>query len=218
MTISAGQENAAITLDALRMVRERLGLCTSLGVSNVSFGLPQREHINAAFFTMALQNGLSAAIVNPNSAAMVDAYYAFCALNGTDGQCMDYIGRFSQQETMVKPTASAQVSLHDAIFRGLKESAGSAASALLAEREPLDIINTEMIPALDLVGKDFETGKLFLPQLLMSAEAAKAAFEILRARMSEKGETVKKGKIILATVKGDIHDIGKNIVKVLLEN
>lgn len=218
MTISAGQENAAITLDALRMVRERLGLCTSLGVSNVSFGLPQREHINAAFFTMALQNGLSAAIVNPNSATMVDAYYAFCALIGTDAQCMDYIGRFSQQETAVKPATGTQVPLQEAIFRGLKESAGTAASALLAEREPLDIINTEMIPALDRVGMDFEKGTLFLPQLLMSAEAAKAAFEILRARMTEKGETAKKGKIILATVKGDIHDIGKNIVKVLLEN
>ena len=218
MTISAGQENAAITLEALRMVRERLGLCTSLGVSNVSFGLPQREHINAAFFTMALQNGLSAAIVNPNSTAMADAYYAFCALNGADAQCIDYIGRFSQQEAAAKPVAGTQVPLQEAIFRGLKESAGAAASALLAEREPLDIINAEMIPALDHVGIDFEKGTLFLPQLLMSAEAAKAAFEILRARMSEKGETVKKGKIILATVKGDIHDIGKNIVKVLLEN
>jgi len=218
MTISAGQENAAVTLDALRMVRERLGLCTSLGVSNVSFGLPQREHINAAFFTMALHNGLSAAIVNPNSAAMLDAYYAFCALNGTDTQCADYIGRFSQQEAAAKPAAGTQVPLQEAIFRGMKESAGAAASVLLAEREPLDIINAEMIPALDRVGRDFEKGTLFLPQLLMSAEAAKAAFEVLRTRMSEKGETVKKGKIILATVKGDIHDIGKNIVKVLLEN
>jgi 5-methyltetrahydrofolate--homocysteine methyltransferase len=218
MTISAGQENAAVTLKALRMVRERLGLCTSLGVSNVSFGLPHREHLNAAFFTMALQNGLNAAIINPNSTAMLNAYYAFCALNGTDAQCMDYIGHFSQQEAAAKPDSGTQVSLPEAIYRGLKDSAKTAASALLAEEEPLDIINTEMIPALDRVGVDFEKGTLFLPQLLMSAEAAKAAFEVLRTKMSENGETAKKGKIILATVKGDIHDIGKNIVKVLLEN
>ena len=220
MTISAGQENAAVTLDAVRMIRENLGVHTSLGVSNISFGLPQREHINAAFFTMALQNGLSAAIVNPNSAAMMDAYFAYCALSGADNQCMNYIGRYSGQKIEPSPAAGAagELSLNAAVVKGLKDSARAAAEKLLEAEDPLYIINTQMIPALDQVGKDFEQGVLFLPQLLMSAEAAKSAFEVIRGKMSGKGEQVKKEKIILATVKGDVHDIGKNIVKVLLEN
>ncbi len=219
MTISAGQENAAVTLEALRLIRDRLGLHTSLGVSNISFGLPQREHINAAFFTMALQNGLGAAIVNPNSAAMMDAYYAYCALSGKDEQCTAYIARYSAQKTEAAPPSTAgEISLLDAVVRGLKESAHAAALRLVETEEPLHIINTNMIPALDRVGKDFEQGVLFLPQLLMSAEAAKSAFEVIRGKMTVNGERTKKEKIILATVKGDIHDIGKNIVKVLLEN
>ncbi|MCI1991424.1 MAG: homocysteine S-methyltransferase family protein [Oscillospiraceae bacterium] len=218
MTISAGQRNAAVTLGALRLVRERLGVRMSLGVSNISFGLPGREQINASFFTMAMQNGLSAAIVNPGSKAMMDAYYAFCALSGADGRCMDYISRYSAQSEEKKPAAGSRVSLGDAILKGLKESARLSAQALLKTEDPLHIIHSQMIPALDQAGKGFERGTLFLPQLLMSAEAAKAAFEVLRAEMSEKGESVKNGSVILATVKGDIHDIGKNIVKVLLEN
>lgn len=218
MTISAGQDNAAITLGALRFVHERLGVHTSLGVSNISFGLPKREHINASFFTLAMQNGLSAAIVNPNSAEMMDAYFAFCALSGTDDRCIEYISRFSIQNEEKKPVSENGISLHNAILKGLKESAQLSAKTLLETQDPLDIINSEMIPALDAAGKGFEQGTLFLPQLLMTAEAAKAAFEVLRVKMSEKGEPVKNGKIILATVKGDIHDIGKNIVKVLLEN
>lgn len=218
MTISAGQENATITLEALRLVHERLGVHTSLGVSNISFGLPKREHINASFFTMAMQNGLSAAIVNPNSEAMMDAYFAFCALSGTDDRCIEYISRFSIQNEEKKAVSENGISLHNAILKGLKESAQLSAKTLLETQDPLDIINSEMIPALDEAGKGFEQGTLFLPQLLMSAEAAKAAFEVLRMKMGEKGEPVKNGKIILATVKGDIHDIGKNIVKVLLEN
>ncbi|MBW7572994.1 homocysteine S-methyltransferase family protein [Caproiciproducens faecalis] len=219
MTISAGQENAAVTLEALRLIRDRLGAHTSLGVSNISFGLPQREHINAAFFTMALQNGLGAAIVNPNSAAMMDAYHAYCALSGSDGQCAEYIARYSAQKTeAAPPPAAGEITLLDAVVRGLKESAHAAALKLVETQEPLDIINTQMIPALDRVGKDFEQGVLFLPQLLMSAEAAKSAFEVIRGKMTVNGEQTKKEKIILATVKGDIHDIGKNIVKVLLEN
>ncbi len=216
MTISAGQENAAVTLKALRLIRENLGVHTSLGVSNISFGLPQREHINAAFFTMALQNGLSAAIVNPNSDAMMDAYFAYCALSGSDEKCMDYIGRYAGQKAQAAPVG--ELTLNDAVVKGLKESARITAEKLLATEKPLDIINTQMIPALDKVGKDFEQGVLFLPQLLMSAEAAKSAFEVIRSQMLSKGEQIKKEKIILATVKGDVHDIGKNIVKVLLEN
>ena len=217
MTISAGQENAAVTLAALRLVQEKLGLHTSLGVSNVSFGLPQREIINAAFFNMALQNGVSTAIINPNSAAMMDTYYAYRALNGSDDRCLDYINHYAAQ-TGAPAAAENTLTLKEAILRGLQESAHAAAKQLLALRDPLEIIKTEMVPALDQVGKDFEQGVLFLPQLLMSAEAAKAAFEVLRVQMSAQGQTAKKGKIILATVKGDIHDIGKNIVKVLLEN
>ena len=217
MTISAGQENAAVTLAALRLLREKLGVHTSLGVSNISFGLPQRDNINAAFFVMALQNGLSAAIMNPNSQAMRSACASFCALSGADDRCMDYIARYSEQKNEPAPAAEG-ISLHDAIVKGLKESAHSAAEALLADTPPLEVISTRLIPALDLVGRQFEKGTLFLPQLLMSAEAAKAAFEVIRTKLGTCGESVKKNKIILATVKGDVHDIGKNIVKVLLEN
>ena len=194
---------------------------TSLGVSNISFGLPQREIINAAFFTMAMHNGLGAAILNPHSEGMMNAYYAYCALSGADGQCMDYIARYAGQPSSPPPSAGSDgVGLHDAILRGLKESAAQGARALLTEKAPLDIINEEMIPALDKVGKDFETGRLFLPQLLMSADAAKAAFEVVRGGLGGEGarEQTRKEKVILATVRGDIHDIGKNIVKVLLDN
>lgn len=218
MTISAGQENAAVTLKALSMIRERLGVHTSLGVSNISFGLPQRENINAAFFTMALQSGLSAAIINPNSQAMMDAYYAYCALSGCDKQCMDYIAKYSAQKVEAAAPVSEELSLHSAIVKGLKDSARAAAEKLLRDTPPLEIIDSQLIPALDEVGRGFEQGTLFLPQLLMSAEAAKTAFEVIRAGISGSDGQVKKDKIILATVKGDIHDIGKNIVKVLLEN
>lgn len=217
MTISAGQENAAITLEAVRLIREKLGVHTSLGVSNISFGLPQRENINAAFFTMAMQNGLDAAILNPGSQGMMSAYYSFCALTGADDQCAAYIGKYAGQKIEAAPTGT-ELTLCDAIIKGLKESAYAAAEKLLATLPPLEIINTQLIPALDRVGINFEKGTLFLPQLLMSAEAAKAAFDAIRGKLGGAGGNVKKDKIILATVKGDIHDIGKNIVKVLLEN
>lgn len=217
MTISTGQKNAAVTLDALRLVKERLGVCTSLGISNVSFGLPERQNLNASFFTMALQTGLDAAIVNPNSEAVMNAYYAFGALSGKDGQCSAYIHHHSGQKREEEPSAGS-ITLAEAIWKGFRESAREKAREMLKTETPLDIIHSQMIPALDRAGKDFEQGTLFLPQLLMSAEAAKAAFEILRGSMAGKGETVRGGKIVLATVKGDIHDIGKNIVKVLLEN
>ena len=211
-----------MTLEALRLIENTLGVHTSLGVSNISFGLPQRDNVNAAFFTMALQSGLSAAIVNPNSAAMRKAYDAYCALSGVDQQCMDYIARYSEQPSESAPKASGmEMSLGQAIISGLKEGAHAAAEQELLTKEPLAVINESLIPALDRVGKDFETGKLFLPQLLMSADAAKAAFEVVRTKldsMETSTASVKKDKIVLATVKGDIHDIGKNIVKVLLEN
>lgn len=219
MTVSAEQEAAAVTLKALELVRDELGLYTSLGVSNISFGLPQRENVNTAFFTMAMQNGLSAAIINPNSQPMMAAYYSYCALSGADVQCMDYIAQYAGQSSAPVSVSSDEVTLSQAIIKGLKESAFDAAKAMVQTIPPLDIINQELIPALDKVGKEFETGTLFLPQLLMSAEAAKAAFDAIKSYLNSNGEAqVKKDKIILATVKGDIHDIGKNIVKVLLEN
>lgn len=208
-----------MTLETLRLLRDDLGVHTSLGVSNVSFGLPQRENVNAVFFTMALQNGLGAAIINPNSEAMIRAYDAFCALSGADPQCAAYIEKYAQATAVSPVPAKSEVSLSQSIIRGLKESAYDAAKAELAHREPLAVINEDMVPALDVVGQGFEKGTLFLPQLLMSAEAAKAAFEAVRETLESAGShPEKKGKIVLATVQGDIHDIGKNIVKVLLEN
>ncbi len=231
MTVSSDSQGALTTLETLRRVRDELGGKTILGVSNISFGLPQREIINAAFFTMALQNGLSAAIINPNSEAMMRSYYSFRTLAGLDPQCSGYISVYSGQvatlgETVRQGASSSsggtsggEMSLAESIAKGLKDRAYAAVTELLREQEPLTIINGQMIPALDRVGKGFENGTVFLPQLLMSAEAAKAAFEVIKEKMAEGGVVQeKKGTIILATVKGDIHDIGKNIVKVLLEN
>ncbi len=223
MTVSSDSQGALTTLETLRRIRDELGGKSILGVSNISFGLPQREIINAAFFTMALENGLNAAIINPNSEAMMRAYYSYRALTGLDPQCSGYIGVYGGQKKEEIPlkeekeTASSR--LFSAIIKGFKEGAARSAKALLGEQDSLEIINQTMIPALDFVGQGFEKGTIFLPQLLMSAEAAKAAFEVIKDQMQKLGQTQeKKGKIILATVQGDIHDIGKNIVKVLLEN
>lgn len=241
MTVSSDSKGALTTLETLRRIRDELGVGTVLGVSNISFGLPQREIINGAFFTMAMECGLGAAIINPNSEAMMRAYYSFNALMDRDPQCSSYIERYGavsapavsrapvsgqdRNGSSVLGQASWELpedkgaALSASIERGLKEGAREAVEALLKGQEPLDIINRYMIPALDHVGKGFEKGTLFLPQLLMSAEAAKAAFEVIKEKMEQSGQVQeKKGRIILATVKGDIHDIGKNIVKVLLEN
>ena len=220
MTISSEPNGAKVTLEALEKVREIYGVQTVLGVSNISFGLPNRAIVNSNFYTMAMQNGLSAGIINPSSEAMMQAYYSYCALMGYDENCQAYIENCGQkQEIKTDATSNSQVTLKMAIEKGLKEEATVLAKELIKEQMPLDIIQQHLIPALDLVGKGFESGTVFLPQLLMSAEAAKQAFEVLKEQMSAEGETgLKKEKIILATVKGDIHDIGKNIVKVLLEN
>ncbi|MDE7274423.1 MAG: homocysteine S-methyltransferase family protein [Lachnospiraceae bacterium] len=223
LTISTGQDNANITLETLRRIRYELGLHTVLGVSNISFGLPERSRINTAFFTMAMNNGLSAGIVNPSSEPMMAAYYSFNALIGEDDQCMEYIAK-SASQTTDKPVAAAspksELTLDEAIVKGLAESAHEATVKLLAQNvDSLTIINEKLIPALDIVGKGFEEKKMFLPQLLMSADAAKASFEAIKTVMSKQGKSSEsKGKIVIATVKGDIHDIGKNIVKTLLEN
>lgn len=218
MTVSADKMSAVTTLETVKKITEQLGCNTSLGVSNVSFGLPSRDLVNAAFFTTAMENGLSAAIMNPYSERMMEAYYSFNVVKGLDENCMDFIKFASRQE--VQPTAKQESSLtlKEAIEKGLKEKASEITTAMLGNCAPLDIVNAHVIPALDNVGKRFEEKKLFLPQLLMSAEAAKASFEVIKATMSADGSSVKKGSIVIATVHGDIHDIGKNIVKLLLEN
>ncbi|MBQ8559729.1 MAG: homocysteine S-methyltransferase family protein [Tyzzerella sp.] len=221
MTISSEPDGAKVTLDALKMVREKYGVRTVLGVSNISFGLPSRPVINANFYTMAMQNGLTAGIINPSSEDMMRSYYSYCALMGYDANCANYIEKYSVTEATSKSTAaSTQMDLKTVIIKGLKEEAFSVTKELVKEKKPLDIIQEYLIPALDIVGKGFEAGTVFLPQLLMSADSAKNAFAVLKDVMAADGEVaeVKKDKIILATVKGDIHDIGKNIVKVLLEN
>lgn len=227
LTISTGQDNANVTLEALRRIRHEMGLHTVLGVSNISFGLPERSRINTAFFTMAMQNGLSAGIVNPSSEPMMAAYYSFNALIGEDDQCMEYIQNCTQPDAKPKEAAplgatpkGSEVTLEEAIIKGLAESAYKATGSLLGQNmDSLAIINEKLIPALDVVGKGFEEKKMFLPQLLMSADAAKSSFEAIKEHLSKQGKnSAGKGKIVIATVKGDIHDIGKNIVKTLLEN
>ena len=218
MTVSADKMSAVTTLETVKKITEQLGCNTSLGVSNVSFGLPSRELVNAAFFTTAMENGLSAAIMNPYSARMMEAYYSFNVVKGLDDNCMDFINFASQQEVQPTVKHESSLTLKEAIEKGLKEKSSEITTAMLSENAPLDIVNSHVIPALDDVGKRFEEKKLFLPQLLMSAEAAKASFEVIKSAMAADGNSVKKGNIVIATVHGDIHDIGKNIVKLLLEN
>ncbi len=218
MTVSADKMSAVTTLETVKKITEQLGCNTSLGVSNVSFGLPSRELVNAAFFTTAMENGLSAAIMNPYSARMMEAYYSFNVVKGLDDNCMDFINFASQQEVQPTVKHESSLTLKEAIEKGLKEKSSEITTAMLGENAPLDMVNSHVIPALDDVGKRFEEKKLFLPQLLMSAEAAKASFEVIKAAMAADGNSVKKGNIVIATVHGDIHDIGKNIVKLLLEN
>lgn len=250
MTVSAEPDAAMETLKALRLIKEKLRCHTSLGVSNVSFGLPKRDAINAAFYTCALENGLSAAIMNPYALDMMKSYYAFRALHQMDENCSDYIGFVSSlpeaaaaqtapsaggssspdsaqtgnrtgSQSAVTPAAAASgayaSALQRAIAKGLKEQAAELTEQMLADTEPLQIIQDEIIPALDIVGQGFEEKRVYLPQLLMAAEAAKASFEKIKARMYDE-HTASKCPVVIATVHGDIHDIGKNIVRLLLEN
>lgn len=222
MAVSADASAALVTLECIGKLKQ-MGIKTSLGVSNISFGLPARNIMNAAFFTMAMQQGLCAAIMNPRSADMMQAYYAFCALSGFDPQCEKYIGYVtaSEKTQIAAEPAKAQSTpdLSYAIVKGMKDRAAVAADSLLQTKDALEVINAYIIPALNEIGTAFEKGTAFLPQLLMSAEAAKAAFEKVKERVSATGgQSAKKDKIVIATVKGDIHDIGKNIVRMLLEN
>lgn len=219
LTVSSDKDSARVTLESIKLLRQN-GFYTSLGVSNISFGLPSRETINSAFFTMALENGLNCAIMNPFSKGMMDSYYAFCALNGMDESFESYIGYVQSAENapaQVAVSDTKQDDLEGAIVKGLRENARDIAKKLLENENPLDIINSRIIPALNTVGDGFEKGKIFLPQLLMSAESASLAFDQIKAKLP-KGEVDTSKGVVLATVKGDIHDIGKNIVKVLLES
>ena len=218
LTVSAEPDSAEVTLEAVRMLKAR-GFCVSLGVSNISFGLPCREKINAAFFTAALEAGLNCAIVNPLSRPMTDAYHAYRVLHMLDTACGDYI-RYTDGQTAAAPAAAQQAaapSLADCIIRGLSQQAAQAADQLLKTEAPLDVINTQIIPALGSIGKAFEEKKAYLPQLLLAAEAASEAFACVKRAMP-KNEHASRGEMILATVQGDIHDIGKNIVRVLMES
>ncbi|MGN0375576.1 MAG: homocysteine S-methyltransferase family protein [Butyrivibrio sp.] len=229
MTMSTDDHAGEVTLGTVKAVKDRGGR-TVLGVSNISFGLPQRELINATFYTMAMQAGLSAGIINPNSKAMMQAYDTYKVLGGYDGQCSSYVAKYAvpagdagmgTNVSAPHPASSdtGTMSLGDCIVKGLKEKAHRATEEALLQMQPMEVINTILVPALDTVGKGFEKGTVFLPQLLMSAEAAKAGFEAIKEYILKNGAPQeKKAVIVIATVKGDIHDIGKNIVKVLLEN
>ncbi|MBQ5816510.1 MAG: homocysteine S-methyltransferase family protein [Oscillospiraceae bacterium] len=225
LTISADNNAAKVTLSSLKAIKERLGCHTSLGVSNVSFGLPNRDAINGTFFALALENGLSAAIMNPYSADMMKVYYTYNALKGLDSNCNEYIGAAGSFVTEEK-AANAPQNVSDqsysdcqyAIIKGFKEKAAEITATLLSHTSPLEVINGEIIPALNIVGKGFEEKRFYLPQLLMSAEAAKAAFEVIKAASSGKKGSASQNTFVIATVRGDVHDIGKNIVKLLLEN
>ena len=221
MTISADKDNAIITLDALEMVKNKLGVKTALGVSNVSFGLPCRENINATFLTLALSRGLDLAIINPNSEEMMARVLSFLALTAKDENCKNYVARYKQTQVSVTKieSQSTEKTLKDCVIQGLKGKSAEIAQSLLKTFSPLDIVDNELIPALDEVGSDYEKGVKFLPELLSSATAAQSAFEVIKEHIAKTGtKSASKGQIVLATVKGDVHDIGKNIVKVVLEN
>ena len=219
LTVSAQQEQAEETLRAVHAVRHELGLQTVLGVSNISFGLPQRDLLNGNFLIQAMHAGLTLPIINPNQREMMDAVAAFRVLSGEDEQCRAYVERFADAETARPAVATGGMTLEDAILRGLKSDAARLAKAALETENELTLVEVRLIPALDRVGVDYEAGRAFLPQLLSAAQAAQAVFEVIRTSIAEKGGTpVKKGSLVIATVQGDIHDIGKNIVKTVLEN
>ena len=217
LTVSSEPNSAKVTLQAVRLIREKLGVCTSLGVSNISFGLPERDRINSVFFTMALQAGLDAAIMNPFSDAMMTSYHSFKALNRLDENFAEYIA-FAESGSATAETKPEikDVDLKTAIIKGLKDSAAQVTATMLEATDPMALISEHIVPALNEIGTAFEQKKAYLPQLLIAADAASAAFGVIKEKLPSSADESKK--IVIATVKGDIHDIGKNIVKVLLEN
>ena len=217
MTVSAKQSAAQITLDAMKQVKEKFGVKTTLGVSNVSFGLPQREVVNTAFVTLALENGLDLPIMNPNSASMIGAVRAYKVLKSIDKDSVEYVSALSGEKAPVQE--KNELTIGECIEKGLRNQGAELTEKALKDTDAQELINNILIPALDNVGADFESGKLFLPQLMRAADAAGACFEVIKETMKKNNaQTESKGKIILATVKGDVHDIGKNIVKTVLEN
>lgn len=232
LTASAQQEGAVQTLEALTRCKKELGVRTVLGVSNISFGLPCRGYLNTTFLTMAMSAGLDLAIMNPNTPEMMAAVRAYRVLTSQDKQSSDYVAAYADVQIQTTQTSKSAATvaevgaaapggdaLFEAVRRGLKAEAHAAADAALTMREPLDVVNASLIPALDAVGDGFEKGTVFLPQLLQAATAAQAAFESIKAKIAASGQAQgSKGKIVIATVKGDVHDIGKNIVRVILEN
>ena len=220
LTVSTDSRNPAIDLAVIKALKEK-GIHTVMGVSNISFGLPNRDAVNSTFFAMSLAAGLSSAIMNPQSERMMEAYRSFCALSGADEGCKEFVARYANAPKVKNAAAVSEYTLYDAIVKGLTEQSGAATVKLLEEKNaPLDIINQYIIPALNTVGEGFGKKTLFLPQLLMAADAAKASFDELKKQMQAGGDGSGEtgDTIVLAVVKGDIHDIGKNIVKVLWEN
>lgn len=227
LTVSAQQKESAETIKALKRIKDELGICTTLGVSNISFGLPRREIINSTFFALALHSGLDACIINPCADSMINTYRAFMALSCFDEDCQNYVSAYAgtkaQTTTIVTDKKDDEVKntnrLFDIIVKGLKDQSYDETVNELKTQDPMDIINNILVEALNVVGREFEKGTMFLPQLMMSAETVKNAFNAIKEHIEKSGKKQEsKGKIALATVKGDIHDIGKNIVKVLLEN
>ncbi len=218
MAVSSDKDSAKTTIESVRKLTEEVKVKTILGVSNISFGLPNREMLNSSFLTLCFENGLSSAIMNPLSKKMMEAYYSYCALKGLDNNFESYIAFANGEEaTVAKAENAVDMTLSYAIEKGFSSKAFDIAISLLESEDPLDIINEKIIPALNTVGEGFEKNTVFLPQLLMSAEAAKSAFDAVKTAIKESGDKSSE-KVVLATVEGDIHDIGKNIVKVLLEN
>lgn len=220
LTVSAQQDQAKQTLQTLTAIRKELGVQSVLGVSNISFGLPQRSILNQHFLTMALSAGLTMPIINPNQKVMMDAIRAYRVLSGLDKDCMAYVEAYANMSNQpVTQTSNKEVTLMEAVCKGLKDETRQLTIEALKEKEPLDIVNEQLIPALDIVGERYEKKEIYLPGLINAATASQCAFEEIRKSILKSGaESISKGKIILATVKGDVHDIGKNIVKVVLEN
>lgn len=242
LTISTSPENAKLTCDTLRRVKKELGLCTVLGVSNISFGLPNRSPVNQAFLLSALESGLDLAIINPGDPAIIEAYDSFLVLSGRDRNAADYIAKyaekerlsqqketddpvstegefFRQKENALTPAAEKKdLTLPQAILGGLETETIRLTERLLEQKRAIDIIDDDLIPILSDIGAKFERGELFLPQLIQASQTVKVAFDLVKEKLTRREEKVSKGKILLATVEHDVHDIGKNIVRVVLEN
>lgn len=218
LTASAQQEQVEVTLETIERLTKELGVATTLGVSNISFGLPQRDIFNSVFLSAALNAGLKMPIINPGSERMTEVIDVFNIINNTDKNSTNYVNKYKNEEKKEQEIESSQKSLKDLVIDGLGKEAAKETTKLLKEKTPEEIINEFFVPALNVVGNDFETGVIFLPQLMQSASAVQSAFEIIKNNTTEENSQFSKGKVLLATVKGDIHDIGKNIVKMMLEN